>query len=282
MPELPEVEVMTEVLARRAVNRTITSSRAYPPGMLKTVDPPVEALIGSAFTRVQRRGKHLVLTCSDRLHVVVHLRVAGRLVWSRTDAKITKATGFVIRFGDQEELRVIENATRRRARVYVVRDPEDVPSVASLGVEPLSEGFTVAFLERSFAGLRRQAKKALTDQRLIAGIGSAYADEILFAAKLSPIRYVSTMDREEIARLHRATGAVLREAIDAIRARSTGNPVVGHARGALRVYQRTGHPCPDCGTSIVEIRYAQTQTYYCPHCQSGGRILADRRGWLTR
>jgi formamidopyrimidine-DNA glycosylase len=282
MPELPELEVMREVLEGRILGRPIARARAYHPGILKTVDPPVDALVGRSFAGVERRGKHLVLSCGEDLHVVLHLMLAGRLVESRGDTKITKATGFVFGFDDGEELRVIENGTRRRVRIHVVRDPTDVRSIASLGVEPLSDAFTVEYLTAAFDGLRRQLKKALTDQSSIAGIGTAYADEILYAAKLSPIRYVSTLKADEIERLHRQTRAVLANAIEEIRRRSGGNLVAGHARDFLRVYKRTGQPCPDCGTPIAEIRYAQKKTYYCPTCQSSGKTIADRRSWLTR
>jgi len=282
MPELPELEVMREALARRVFGRPIARAQPHHPTILKTVDPPLDALVGRSFVGAARRGKHLVLSCGDDLHVVLHLMVAGRLVESARDTKITKATGFVFRFEDGPDLRVIENGTERRVRLHLARSPNDVASVVSLGVDPLSEGFTIDLLVRTFEGLRRQVKKALTDQGSIAGIGTAYADEILHAAKLSPIRYVSTLQREEIERLHRETRRVLTEAIDEIRARSRGSLVATHAREFLRVYKRTGEPCPECGTRIAEIRYAQTKTYYCPTCQSSGKMVADRRSWLTR
>ncbi len=282
MPELPELEVMREVLEGRVLGRPIARVRAYHPGILKTVDPPVDALVSRSFAAAGRRGKHLILSCGEDLHGVLHLMLAGRLVLSRGDTKVTKATGFVLGFDDGEDLRVVENATKRRVRVHVVRDPIDVESIASLGVEPLSDAFSSEFLAKTFAGFRRQLKKALTDQRSIAGIGTAYADEILYAAKLSPIRYVSTLKPEEIERLRRETRTVLANAIDEMRARSGGNLVGGHARDFLRVYKRTGQPCPECGTPIAEIRYAQTKTYYCPTCQASGKTIADRRSWLTR
>jgi len=282
MPELPELEVMREVLEDQVLGRPLASARAYHPGILKTVDPPVDGLVGKSFVGIDRCGKHLILSCGEDLHVVLHLMLAGRLVQSRSDTKVTKATGFVFRFGDGEDLRVIENGTQRRVRLHVVRDPSDAESIASLGVEPLSDAFTVGFLTEAFSGLRRQLKKAVTDQRSIAGIGTAYADEILYAAKLSPIRYVSTLKLEEIERLHRETRTVLAHAIEEVRARSGGNLVAGHARDFLRVVKHTGQPCPECGTPIAEIRYAQTKTYYCPTCQSSGKTIADRRSWLTR
>jgi formamidopyrimidine-DNA glycosylase len=282
MPELPELEVMREVLAQQISGRPIARVCAYHPAILKTIDPPAEALVGRSFSTFGRRGKHLVLSCADDLHVVLHLMLAGRLVRSRSDMKVTKATGFVFGFADGEDLRIVENATKRRVQLHIVRDPSDVRSIASLGVEPLSNAFTVEFLTETFASLRRQAKKALTDQRSICGIGTAYADEILFEARISPIRYVSALTVEEIERLHGATRTVLTQSIDEIRRRSGEKLVGGHKRDFLRIYKRTGQPCPECATPIAEIRYAQTKTYYCPNCQSSGKTIADRRSWLTR
>ena len=282
MPELPELEVMCESLRTQLAGRNITGARAVHPGLLKTVDPPLGALVGRSFERVARRGKHLILSCGDELHVVIHLMLAGRLVWCAGGTKLTKATGFVVSFEDGEDLRVIENGTKRRVRVYVVRDPLDVEPVAGAGVEPLSDAFTVDLLVEGFSGLRRQLKKAITNQVFIAGIGSAYADEALFAAKLSPIRYASTLSPDEIERLHAAIRETLTGALVEVRRRSGGAAVASHDRDFLKVYKKTGQPCPDCGTKIEEIRYAQKKIYYCPQCQSSGKTLPDRRSWLTR
>jgi formamidopyrimidine-DNA glycosylase len=282
VPELPDLEVMREVLQARVVGREIASARACRADMLKTVQPGLDALAGERFRWVKRRGKHLILSCRDDLHLVLHLMVAGRLVLADGSTKVTKATGLVVRFTDGDELRVIENGTVKRAKAHVVREPEDVDWVARSGVEPLSEAFTLAFLTDRFQGLRRQLKKALTDPSMIGGIGTAYADEILFVARLSPIRYASTLSQEELTRLHAATQGVLRQAIEDVRAGSGGRLLAGEARRAMRVYKKAGEECPVCGTPIAEIRFAETRTFYCPSCQSGGRTIADRRAWLTR
>jgi formamidopyrimidine-DNA glycosylase len=282
MPELPELEVMREILEGRALRRPIARARAFHPGILKTVDPPLAELCGRTFTTVSRRGKHLILTAADDLHLVIHLMIAGRLVECDSGTKVTKATGLVIGFADSPELRIVENGTRRMVRVYVVRDPQHVRPLAASGVEPLSDAFSVEYLVRSFGGLRRQLKKAIADQRTIAGIGTAYADEIMFAAKLSPIRYVSTLTIAEIDRLHAAVREILAQGIEQVRVRAAGKLIAAHRRDFLRVYERTDEPCPACGAAIAEIRYAEMRTYYCPHCQSGDRTLPDRRSWLTR
>ena len=282
MPELPDLEVLKEVLAPKISGREIVTARALRPGILKTVTPPLDALGGERFTAIARRGKHLILTLRPNLHLVVHLMRAGRFVICRSDTRLTKATGFVVSFSDGDDLRLIENGSIKLARVYVVADPMDVSDIAHAGPEPLSPQFTVEALTAMVHGRRRQAKKLLTDQRMIAGIGSAYADEILFAAKISPIRYVNTLTDAEIARLHAAIVSVLATAIREIRARVGDSLFTDEVRDFLKVYNRTGEPCPVCGTPIAEIRYAQTRTYYCPHCQSGGKTISDRRRWITR
>jgi formamidopyrimidine-DNA glycosylase len=282
MPELPELVVMCEALRERVTGRRLLEARPYRAGILKTVEPPVDALAGEAFTAAERRGKHVILKVRDDLHVVLHLMLAGRLVLCKSDTKVTKATGFVFRFEDGEDLRLIENGHVKRAKVHVVADPHDVDWIAGAGPEPLSDAFTSEYLRSAVSNRRQQLKKILTDQTTIAGIGTAYADEICFAARLSPIRYVSTLSEQEIETLFGAIRSVLAAAIDQIRAQSGEALLAGHKRDFLQIYKKTGRPCPACGTKIAEIRYAQTRTYYCPDCQSAGRNLPDRRSWLTR
>lgn len=282
MPELPDLEVMRDVLEERVLGREIHAAREYRPGILKTIDPPLSVLARTAFRSVHRRGKHLVLGCRDDLHLVVHLMLSGRMVLCRCDTRVTKATGFVVSFADGHDLRIVETGSHKRVKVHLVRRPEEVEWIAQAGPEPLSDAFTIDYLVEAFAGVRRQLKRVLTDPAVVAGIGTAYADEILFAARLSPIRYVNTVSPEEIKRLHGAIRRELAAGIAEIRARSGGAVLAEHARDFLRVYKKTGVPCPVCGTRIAEIRYAQKRTYYCPQCQSGGKTLADRRSWLTR
>ncbi|MCX6094418.1 MAG: Fpg/Nei family DNA glycosylase [Candidatus Bipolaricaulota bacterium] len=282
MPELPDLEVMREVLAERVLGRPILTARAARPDILKTVSPPLDALAGESFREIGRVGKHLVLTVRDDLYVVMHLMVAGRLVLTGASTKVTKATGFLVTFADGEDLRLVENGSIKRAKVHLVAKPSDVDRVARAGVEPLSEAFTPEFLTQRFAGERRQVKKAITEPSWIGGIGTAYADEILFAAKLSPIRYVNTLKDEEIERLWAATRDVLRAGIEATRARSKGTLVSDEGRAAMQVYGRAGEPCRVCGKPIAEIRFAETHTFYCTHCQAGDKSIADRRSWLTR
>ncbi len=282
MPEIPDLEVLREALAHKVIGREIAGARTLRPGILKTIDPPLTNLIGKQVIAISRRGKHLIFTLHPDMHLVVHLMLAGRFVLCQSGTRLTKASGLVISFADGEDLRLIENGPIKLVKVYMVTDPMEVEEIAHAGIEPLSPEFTVEALTKMVKGRRRQAKKLITDQRMIAGIGSAYADEILFAAKISPIRYVSTLSDEEIARLHTAIVSVIESAIKEIRARIGDSLFTDEIRDFLKVYKRTGEPCPVCGTPIREIRYAQTRTYYCPTCQSGGKPLPDRRSWITR
>ena len=281
MPELPELDVMVEVLKERVLGREIMSARAYHPGMLKTVDPGLDNLVGASFQSVSRRAKHLIFTLREDLSLVVHLMLAGRMVLCKSDTKITKATGGVFSFSDGEDLRVIENATKHRARIHVVRAAQEVPAIAAAGIEPTDKAFTAEKLAE-LLNQRRQLKKLLTEQSRIAGIGTAYADEILFDAKLSPIKYGTTLEPDEIERLHDSIQHVLANATEQIRAKAGGAALTPHIRDFVQVYKKTDQPCPNCGTKIAEIRYAQTKTYYCPSCQAEGKSIKDRRAWLTR
>ena len=282
MPELPELVVMCEALESLVLGELIAGARVYRPGILKTVDPSLESLAGVSFSSVTRRGKHLILTCRNDLHVVIHLMVAGRLVLCQTNTTVTKATGFVISFEDGQDLRLVENGKTKRAKVHVVKRPEDVEWISGAGPEPLSEAFTLESLREAVHGRRQQIKKVITDQKSIAGIGTAYADEILFAAGISPIKYASTLDEEDAGRLFESIRKVLADAIESIREQSGETLLGGHKRDFLQIYKKTGQPCPACGGQIAEIRYAQKRTYYCPTCQSAGKTLSDRRSWLTR
>jgi formamidopyrimidine-DNA glycosylase len=282
MPELPDLEILKDILNKRVIGREISSARALRPGILKTVEPALEALEGQAITKIRRRGKLLIFTLRPNLHLVSHLMVAGRFVLCRSYTRPTKATGLVITFSDGEDLRLIENGPVKLAKVHVVEDPFQVEMITTAGLEPLSPGFSVEALARMTEDRRRQVKKLLTDQKMIAGIGTAYADEILFAAKISPIRYVNTLSRDELSRLHAAIREVLQNAIEQISLKAGDSLFTDEIRDFMRVYKHAGEPCPICGNKIAEIRYAKKRTYYCPTCQTSGRVLPDRRSWIKR
>lgn len=267
MPELPELEVLKEVLERRVVGRGIGMVRILRPGVLSMGGVPVEALNGNLFSEVSRRGKHLVLSAKRDLHMVIHLMTAGRLIICRGNTRATKATSLIVAFSDGKDLRLVENGPVKLVQVHMVKDPLQVKRIAQQGIEPLSSALTVDALNDMVAKRRRQAKRLLTDQQMIAGIGSTYADEILFEAKISPVRYVNTLCSMEIEQLHRSITKVLENAIEQIRIRIGDSLFTDEVRDFMRVYKRTGQACLVCGTKIAEIRYANTRTYYCPRCQ---------------
>lgn len=273
MPELPELEVMQQVLAERVVGRRIAGVRSFHPNILKTVDPELDVLAGKSFRSISRRAKLLIFAADDDLQMVVNLMSAGRVILCKSNTKATKATGCLITFEGGEDLRIIENGNLKHVRVHMVADPASVEAIANAGVEPLSGDFTTDYLFGQVTGRRRRLKKLLTDQTIIAGIGTAYADEILFDAKLSPVRYGTTLREGDIRRLHQSIRSVLSRAIDQIRDRAGGAALVSHDREFASIYQKTGQPCPECGTKIAEIRYAQIKTYYCPNCQGKRNVM---------
>lgn len=273
MPELPDLEILRELLENRILGREIVSACAVRAKILKSKDLRLDCLTSKSFSTVSRRGKYLIFTLEAKLHLVTHLMLAGRFVLCRSDTRLTKATGFRITFADGEDLRLIESGKIKLVEAYVVTDPNDVRGIATAGVEPLSSAFTLAMLKELVHGRRCHVKKLLTDQHVIAGIGGAYADEIMYAARISPVRYVNTLADVELARLHKSIVGVLSEAIEQIRKQIDNTFFTDDIRDFLKVYKRTGQPCPVCGAKISEIRYANTRTYYCPVCQGSENQL---------
>jgi formamidopyrimidine-DNA glycosylase len=269
MPELPDLETLKEVLEARVLGREIVSIYAVRSKIIKSVDLTPDCMTGKSFSRVSRRGKYIVFTVKENLHLVSHLMVAGRFVLCRSDTKPTKATGLRITFADGEDLRLIESGKIKLVEIYIVTDPAEINGISAAGVEPLSSSFTLDKLKELVHGRRCHVKKLLVDQRAIAGIGSAYADEIMFAARISPVRFVHTLTDAELARMYRSIVEVLSEAIQQIRTQIGNSLFTDDIRDFLKVYKRTGEPCLVCGAKISEIRYANTRTYYCPVCQGG-------------
>jgi len=280
MPELPEVEALALFLRERASGHAIARADAASFAVLKTFDPPLSALIGQEITGVARHGKFLDLTCGD-LHLVFHLARAGWLRWREdmpdTPVKPGKSPlAFRLVLDDGAGFDLTEAGTQKRLAVYLVRDPVDVPGVATLGPEPLADDFTVGALAAILGGRRTQIKGVLRDQHIIAGIGNAYSDEVLHAAKMSPFKLASSFAPDEVEVLHQAIVDTLREAVK----RSAGLAAAdlkGEKKTGLRVHGKTGQPCPVCGDTIREVSFADSSLQYCPTCQTGGKPLADRR-----
>lgn len=277
---MPEVDALVVFLRERAVGAVLADVELASFAVLKTFDPPVSALAGLQVTGVHRHGKFVDLDV-DGLHLVIHLAKAGWLRWSDnvTDKRLKMGAGPLaarvrLDHGDGPHVGfdVTEAGTRKGLALYAVRDPQDVPGIAALGADPLAEGFSVAPL---LEGRRMQVKRFLRDQKIVAGIGNAYSDEILHAAKLSPFALASELDAEEVGRLDAAIASVLAEAM----AEAHGKPaseLKDSKRSRMRVHGRAGEACPVCGDTVAEVVFADSSLQYCPTCQTGGKPLKDR------
>ncbi len=270
MPELPDLEVIKENLTPRTVGRTVRGVKVFFPAFLKTWDPPVEELVGRQVTEVGRRGKFLLFHLEGELRLLVHLMRWGWVWHGRSSYAPTRATAFLLSLDDGMDIRVIEPGRRKLARAWVL-PPGEAGPVAELGLEPLAPSFTPEALRGVLAGRRRQLKRLLTDQHLIAGIGNAYADEILFRAQLSPFRYAHTLSEPELDRLWRAIPETLRWAIGEIKRRIGDQLTDREVRDFLWVHGRAGKPCRVCGTPIEEVLVGGGRTDFCPACQNVNR-----------
>jgi formamidopyrimidine-DNA glycosylase len=285
VPELPEVEALATFLRERAVGRSVIRADVAAINAVKTFDPPLSALAGAEVTGASRHGKFLDLGISG-LHLITHLSRAGWLQWRDSLPPAPPRPGgkgpiaFRLHLapefpeGPVSGFDLTEAGTQKRLAVYLVRDPIDVPGIARLGPDALS--VSRAELGALLAGERAQLKRSITSQSVLAGIGNAYSDEILHAAKLSPFKLAAKLSDAEIGRLHEAIGTVLHDAV----ARSVGQQAAtlkSEKRSGLRVHARTGLPCPICGDTVREVSFADRSFQYCPTCQTEGRELADRR-----
>ena len=282
MPELPEVEALAQDLTGRLDGRAIVGIHVPQFSALKTFDPPISALEGTLVDGVGRHGKFLDLEASG-LHLVLHLARAGWVRWRdevptippKPSTKSTLAVRIVL--DDGSGLDITEAGTRKSLAMYVVRDPLDVPGIASLGPDPLTDDFTEAVLGEILAAEgRKQIKGVLRHQGTIAGIGNAYSDEILHAARMSPYKPAGSLEPEELTTLYTALRTTLGDAVD----RSRGlhaSELKGEKKTNLAVHGQTGKPCPVCGDIVREVSFADSSLQYCPTCQTGGKPLADRR-----
>jgi formamidopyrimidine-DNA glycosylase len=281
MPELPEVESLAAFLREHAVGRAVARADAASFSVLKTFDPPLTALAGQVITEVGRHGKFLDLSTDQGLHLITHLARAGWLRWRDDLPTVPPKPGksplaFRLRLDDGSGFDLTEQGTKKRLAVYLVRDPAEVPGVATLGPDPLAADFTLDTLSGLLAGRRMQIKGVLRDQSIIAGIGNAYSDEVLHVAKMSPFKIAASLTPEDVAVLFDAIKTTLGEAVE----RSAGLAAAdlkGEKKSGLRVHGRAGQKCPACGDTIREVSFADSAMQYCPTCQTGGKPLADRR-----
>jgi len=280
VPELPEVEALVSFLREHAVGRVVARVDVAGIQVLKTYDPPVTALAGLGIEGVQRHGKFLDLDVSG-LHLVIHLARAGWLQWKDALPAAPPRPGkgplgLRVHLDDGSGFDLTEAGTQKRLAVYVVRSPEEVPGVARLGVDPLSPEFTVQFLAGLLAGERGQVKGVLTTQSLIAGLGNAYSDEVLWEVGLSPFKPAGNLTPAEVGKLHAAIVDTLRTAVGRA-AGLAAKDLKSEKKLGLNVHARTGLPCPRCGDTIREVSFASKSLQYCPTCQTDGKPLADRR-----
>ncbi|MGX1673730.1 Fpg/Nei family DNA glycosylase [Streptomyces sp. NPDC055400] len=280
MPELPEVESLTDFLTEHLVGHEIVRVLPVAVSVLKTYDPPPAALEGRTVTGVTRHGKFLDLD-ADGLHLVTHLARAGWLHWKDRlpDGPPRPGKGPLalrVALEDGEGFDLTEAGTQKSLAVYVVHDPADVPGIARLGPDPLANGFDEARFAALLDGERRQIKGALRDQSLIAGIGNAYSDEILHAAKMSPFKLASSLTADDVSVLYKALRDTLTEAVERSRGVAAGR-LKAEKKSGLRVHGRAGEKCPVCGDTIREVSFHDSSLQYCPTCQTGGKPLADRR-----
>jgi formamidopyrimidine-DNA glycosylase len=275
MPELPDVTIYVEHLERRLNGARLDGLRILSPHLLRTVDPAPEGLIGRRVTGVRRLGKRVVFAFDDRF-LVIHLMIAGRFQWRDFESGTAGRGGVAVFAFDRGTLVLTEAGTRRRTSMHILAGEAALLDLDPGGLEPLS-----ASLEAFAAALRREhhtLKRSLTDPRILSGIGNAYSDEILHRARLSPLRQTHQLEDADIARLFEATRATLIEWTDRLRA-ETGDRFPKHVtafREGMAVHGRYRQACPDCGSPIQRIVYAENETNYCARCQTGGRLLADR------
>jgi formamidopyrimidine-DNA glycosylase len=280
VPELPEVQALVDFLADKAVGQVVARVDIASINVLKTFDPPPTALGGLTVTGASRHGKFLDLDV-DGLHLIAHLSRAGWLHWrDQLPATLLKPgkgpIAVRIHLANGAGFDLTEQGTQKRLAVYVVRDPQEVPGIARLGPDPLADGYPLEDFRALLASDRSQIKGLLRDQTKLAGIGNAYSDEILHAAKLSPFKPAANLDEAEVERVYTAMRDVLRDAVDRARGLAAGE-LKAEKKLGMRVHGRAGQPCPVCGDTVRAVSFADSSLDYCATCQTGGKPLADRR-----
>ncbi len=276
MPELPDIVVYLEALAPRILNQTLDRVRVASPFLLRTASPPLEAVEGKSVRELRRIGKRIAIGLEGDLWLVLHLMIAGRLHWSKPGVKLTPKRALAAMDFAQGSLLLTEAGTQRRASLHVVQGEDGLSELDPGGLEVLTADLD-SFAAR-LTSANHTLKRALTDPRLFSGVGNAYSDEILHRAQLSPVALTQKLSRGDIERLHDATRSVLLEWTRRLRAQAHGGfpENVTAFREEMAVHGKYGKPCPRCGTKVQRIRYASNETNYCPQCQTGGKLLADR------
>ncbi|HEY2849467.1 MAG TPA: DNA-formamidopyrimidine glycosylase family protein, partial [Gemmatimonadaceae bacterium] len=276
MPELPDITVYLDALGRRTLGRTLWRVQLVSPFVLRSVEPTLSALSGKKVLELRRIGKRIVFALEDEIFLVIHLMVAGRFKWHDKTPKLSRRLALAAIEFDSGTLVLTEAGTKRRASIYAVHGEAALKELDRGGMEVL-ESSRADFTAR-LRSENHTLKRSLADPRLFSGIGNAYSDEILHRAQLSPVMLTSRLTDEQAARLHNATRATLSEWTARLRA-ETGEKFpekVTAFRPEMAVHGKFRQPCPVCGTPVQRIRYADNETDYCPACQTGGKLLADR------
>lgn len=276
MPELPEIEAYLAALRPRIVGATVDDVRVQSFSLLRTFDPPISAVNGHTVEAVGRLGKRIVVDLDDDLHLVIHLMVGGRLHWVEERKPLPRKYGLAAFDFSTGTVTLTEAGTKRRASLHLVAGEEALAALDPGGLE--LEGSTRDQFAAALTAERHTLKRALSDARHISGIGGAFADEILHRAKLSPMQMNTNLDDDEVTRLHDAAVTSLAE-WTRIRIAETGDAFpekVTAFHPQMAVHGKYGKPCPVCGAPVQRIVYASRETNYCPGCQTGGKILADR------
>lgn len=276
MPELPDVTVYVEALGARIVGSRLERVLIRGPFLLRSTTPPLESTFGRTVTEVRRIGKQIAIGVEGDLWLVLHLKIAGRLHWKKTAPKLGARNLLAVFQFDSGALSLTEAGSERRAGLHVVAGEAGLQSLNAGGIEPLDTD--VGQFAAALRSENHTLKRALTDPRLISGIGNAYSDEILHRARLSPVALTQKLSSEEIGRLYEATRSALIDWTERLREEAGGQfpEKVTAFREGMAAHGRYGEPCPRCGAKIQRIRYASNETNYCPQCQTGGKLLADR------
>jgi len=276
MPELPDITAYISALEPRIIGQPLEHVRLASPFLLRTVQPPIANLEGRTVRDVRRIGKRIAVGVDGDLWVVLHLMIAGRLHWRSPEAKLLGRNSLAAFDFPHGSLVLTEAGSKRRASLHILIGEEGLRSIDPGGIEIFASDLNS--FRAALTAENRTLKRALTDPRLISGIGNAYSDEILHAAHLSPIALTHKLDSNEWERLFAATRATLKLWMDRLRAEAeAGFPEkVTAFRKGMAVHGRYGKPCPTCGEKVLRIRYAENETNYCARCQTGGRVLADR------
>ena len=276
MPELPDIELYLHALRPRVVGEVLNEVRLASPFLLRSVDPPVEEIVGNRIIDLRRLGKRIVFVLDGELFIVLHLMIAGRFRWKKTGTKIPGRLGLAAFDFDDGTLLLTEASKKKRASLYFCRGEEAIVAHDPGGIEPLEidfDAFRDALIERNHT-----VKRGLTDPRIFSGIGNAYSDEILHRAKLSPLIWTQRLSEEQLQQLYDATREVLHEWIARLQEQNAdGFPEkVTAFRPEMAAHGKYGQPCPVCGDPIQRIVFTDRETNYCATCQTGGKLLADR------